>query len=509
MPKSQHLPVWNDGLLPPIEHLVAWCATIPADADELHIDPVPPQTAVLPDFLSSAGVTMVSSSSRTPGQACQWRGLGGHRVGLHHPPESAPDWQGHLHCAPLPTAGLDSRRLTHEDHLIASLRTQLALDAKTQDGGDNTLVAWNPSPWSRRCVVAFPAPDHRAPWAVVDTASGARYPVQVVEGIHGSEWLVSLPMGGLEQRILRSEDEPVNGGAPWEVSEEVLDNGFVRVELDLYGAIQRLCFAGRFVDIAAPLLSVGLQAQALAVSPARVAVLEDGPVRARVMVTIETGVGIMHLTYTLHAFDPCLRVSVAWDSPEPDRWLALPTNHHGRPWRGGWGFGYEDVPRANWQHGLTWLAADDGDGGGMVIASAHPLTVRLDDGTARIGVRPGLTLVIADPKAVDPTTVIEHWVRPGVALDQAITNLGIRVVAPAGVSCVGLTLSEHSYELVLAEHLRRRQRVWVFPAKMTVGMVADLRGHNLGPATISPDGDAFMIDLAPSACLRLRWNRPI
>ena len=39
------------------------------------------------------------------------------------------------------------------------------------------------------------------------------------------------------------------GGEQWEVSDKVLDNGWVRAEFNANGAIVRICFDGTFIAI--------------------------------------------------------------------------------------------------------------------------------------------------------------------------------------------------------------------------------------------------------------------
>src|SRR5690606_6628722 len=111
-----------------------------------------------------------------------------------------------------------------------------------------------------------------------------------------------------------------------------------------------------------PLLRAGSGDQLLATVPARCTVHEAGPVRARIGVTRELPGGVLHLTYTLHAFDPCLRVSVAWDGDGRHRWLDLATTLRAQPWQRSAGGSPEHIVDANgqhWHHGVTWARLDD------------------------------------------------------------------------------------------------------------------------------------------------------
>lgn len=504
------LPVLADGVPPDAGVMTQWLAGLPAEVDEILIDPVPPVSAHLPDLLAAAGIRRVVTSAQAP--TPRWRGpTGGTVVVNDHAGTgaTASPWRGDL-C---PATGAASTVSDPERAHGQRLRQAAAASVIWPDGGPpaataDDFTAWNPLPLARRAVVAFPAAATRAPWVLRDPRSGARHPVQVVEGSLGPEWLASLPLAALEVARFTPEYEPVDGGAPWEVSEEILDNGLVRVELDLFGQIERLCFGGHFVPLAGHLLRAGIGEQLLATVPARCTVHEAGPVRARVGVTREFAGSVLHVTYTLFAFDPCLRVSVAWDGDQPQRWLDCATSLSAQPWQRSVGWHSERIEgNAQWHHGLSWVRLDDGDGGGLLVASPRPWSGAVDSGRLIVAAQPSLALVIGDPRRSDPTTVLDRWVVPAVAVGASADQRPLRWVAPPGVASLWLRRDTEGVQTVtLSEQAGRSARCWLYPAKAGQAWTTDVRGGHRRDLALTPEGDGIQIDLAAGALVHVHWR---
>lgn len=488
------LPVSGDGLPPRPEALRSWAETLSPTADDVVVDPLPDRNGNLPDLLQACGVKGFSTAQRLPAHAGSWIGAGGSRIQVNGGGDAV--WHGQIGDAIATTPSA----FVSDEGRIAAAAAVIGIEASP----DGAALAWNPVALKRRCVVTFPAGDHH-PWALRDPRTGARHPLQVCEGIDGPELLCSLPLAALEARTYEASDDPVPGGPPWEISEEILDNGLVRAEIDLYGRIDRLCFGGRFVDLEGPLLKPGSEDQTLETTPARIQVLEDGPVRARIQATIETTRGVVHLTYTLHALDPSLRVTVAWDGVPPQAWLDLSTRNLRRPhWRSN-GYAAEALSTSSGM--ATWLHCDDGLGGGLGIAGLHPLRLAVGRGACRVGVRPGLGFALCDPHLVDPALLAE------TCLVRGIGTAG-RITTPCQTTLVGLDgvtrpwarrCADGSGEILLVEQHGRRSRGWL-RGSGTRAWLCDLRGRPLRDLARTPEGDAWQIDLPAGGIACLRWR---
>lgn len=494
MPDVPLLPVAGDGLPPRPDALRAWAETLSATVDEVVVDPLPDRNGNLPDLVQACGLKGLSTAQRLPAHAGTWIGQGGARIQVNG--GGSATWQGQVG----EHTGSDHPAFVGEEDRIAAAAEVAGVEA----GPDGTAIAWNPVALGRRCLVSFPAGDHH-PWALRDPRTGARHPLQVCEGIDGPELLCSLPLAALEARTYEASDEPVPGGSPWEVSAEILDNGLVRAEIDLYGRIDRLCFAGRFVDLDGPLLQAGCDDQVLAVTPARIQVIEDGPVRARVQATIETARGVVHLIYTLQAFDPSLRITVAWDGTPPQAWLDLSTRNLRRPhWRSN---GYAAEALSTSAGMATWLHCDDGQGGGLGIGGLHPLHLTVAKGACRLGVRPGLGFALSDPHLVDPALLAETCLVRGIGTAGSIP-------APCPTTLVGLEgvarpwarrCPDGSGEILLVEQHGRRSRGWL-RGTGSRAWLCDLRGRPLRDLARTPEDDAWQVDLTAGGIACLRWR---
>ncbi len=508
MPNRPALPLLADGFPPDPGVLAQWLSGLPPEATEVVIDPVPAISAHLPACLAAAGITHVVTSARA--NDVRWFAPTGAQVAVNASTDTGKPWRGDLPDASLASDAADPAR-SHETRLRqAAAATAVWPDGRVPAPIPGELVAWNPSPLARRAIVAFPAAaEGRAPWGLRDPRTGARHPLQVIEGALGPEWLTSLPLEALEVATFTAEPDPVDGGAPWDVSEEILDNGLVRVELDLYGNVNRLCFGGRFVPLAAPLLRAGRGKELLTVSPARCTVLETGPVRARLAITRELPGGVLHLIFTLHAFDPCLRVSVAWDGDLHDRWLDLSTAITGQPWQRsvGWMPDHIQDDGTRWHHGLAWARLDDGDGGGLTVSGSRPWSARSDGSALFLGAQAGFTLTLSDPRLCDPSTVSERWGQPALAVGPTPPEQPFRLVMPAGVSPLWLRRSQEGvWSVTLVEQRGRAARGWLFPRPSDRAWLTDLRGRPHRACAQTPEHDGFQIDLAAGAIQILHWR---
>ena len=140
---------------------------------------------------------------------------------------------------------------------------------------------------------------------------GAKHPVQVVEGPIGEQWLTELQLGPLEVVDLVPYEQPT-GGEYWEVTEKVLDNGWVRAEFNQQGGITRCCFDGIFIDVDEAIGQPLIDGKKPSVTPS-IRPLESGPSRGRLLVSYDDPAGHLRITYTLHAHDDILQVAVTWN----------------------------------------------------------------------------------------------------------------------------------------------------------------------------------------------------
>jgi hypothetical protein len=537
------LPLERDGTLPPVALLLRWLASLPADQDVVEVVDLPPFVGCLPGLLRLGGIPRLDVHQRLPVPSFSWEGLGGGRVLVNGP--AAEGAMLPLHHGALGsgatvtgeaggelTALVELARLADAqavlgqgsgaawDQLLAIARAREAprLPPLLSRGplADDAFGAWNPLPIARRGVVSLAAPAGRAPWALLHGASGAAHPVQVVEGPVGRELLVELPLGALAAQRLAARSEPVPGPA-WEVGVDALDNGLVRAELDVRGQIERLCFAGRFVELTAPLVRPLLDGLPAGERPAEIRVLEDGPVRARVAVSRETPQGMLHVTYTLHAHEALLRVAVAWDGPADAR-LAIdhPTalRHHDARLAGELAAERRrqtpvllDGP-AEAVRGCRWAVLDDGHGGGLaLLAQQRPLAVQAIAGHLRLPCAGQLAYALADPGVCDVAHAALACAVPLRAYQgDADLPPALRLAGGAGTCPLWIRRAGPATELAVVEQLARRSRLWLFPAvRPTEAWRSDARGKRLGKLPLTPEGDGVQVDLHPGELALIHW----
>jgi len=495
----------------------------------------------LPGLLRLGGISRaVIHQPLGASSALRWDGLGGGRVAVNDAADEDP-----IHHGPLPVgawpaaigddglhAAVELARLEDAsavigrgagaawDPLVALAKAGRATrppPASARGRGGEGYAAWNPLPFARRMVAALPLADARVPWALIHRASGALHPVQVVEGPAGRELLVELELGGLAGLALEAVDDPAPGVA-WEISEDVLDNGMVRAELDVFGQVQRLCFAGTFVEVAGPLVRPTLEGVPLGGAPAVVRVLEDGPVRARVAVTRDTGAGMMHVTYTLHAHEALLRVNVAWDGDVSAGFaVEHPTllRHHDLLVAGELASERREQsasvlrPLPALSRGCRWAALPDGHDGGLVALAARPFAAGARGGVLVLaGHRGALAYALGDLARCDPARAALAVAVPGRAStadgDLAPT---LRLAGGDGVAPLWIRRPDDaSAELLLVEQRQRRSRLWLQPTvAIAEAWRVDARGRPLGVVPRTPDGD-LQIDLTPGELALVRWR---
>jgi len=532
------LPVAGDGAMLPTTLLLRWLASAP---DEVELADLPWLNGSLPALLRLGGVGRITIHQRLTVPALQWDGLGGGRVMVNDGGDELPVHHGGLPAGAWPPAtgaddlhaAIELARLEDTNAVmgIGSGAAWGALVAQALAGtashplplsarggrGASGFSAWNPLPFARRAVVAMPLPDARAPWSLVHPASGATYPAQVVEGPVGRELLVEVPLGALAGVRLEPADEPAAGPA-WEVSEDVLDNGLVRAEFDVFGQVQRLCFAGTFVEVAGPLVRPALEGVPLGGSPAMVRVLEDGPVRARVAVARDTGAGMLHVIYTLHAHEALLRVNIAWDGDaSADRAIEHPTalRHHDLLVAGELASERREQaasvlrPMPVATHGCRWAALSDGHGGGLVALGERPFAASARGGTLALsGGRGVLAYALGDFASTDPARAALALAVPGRA-SSAESDLmtPLRLAGGEGVAPLWIRRPDDAAaELLLVEQRMRRARLWLQPVRpVAAAWRVDARGRRLAEVARTPDGD-LQIDLNPGELALVRWQ---
>jgi hypothetical protein len=536
------LPLEPNGILPPVALLLQWLASLPASRDEVELVDLPHVNGCLPGLLRLGGIPRLMLHQRLPVHSFTWEGQGGGRVlvnsrnsvveeaPLHHGPLPNPVWPvsdiNGRSASLVESIRLADVQAVHGigpgaawDAVLEALRqaTPASSTPLTKEDKTDGLGAWNPLPFARRGVVSLAVPPGPFPWSMSHAESGATYPVQVVEGPLGSEMLVELPLGALSAQRLTPGPEPVSG-AMWEVSAEVIDNGLVRAELDVHGQVERLCFGGRFVELAGPLVRPLLQTIQVGDRPAEIRVLEDGPVRARVTASRETTLGVLHVTYTLLAHEGLLRVAVAWDGAI-DAGLIIdhPTSlRHGE-------FRIAGELASEVRHqtpsigekpaepipGCRWAMISDGHGGGLAVLAQRTLSVGARAGHLRLPYSGQLGYALADPGIVN---LSQAALACAIPLRPYYGDMDLpapfRLVGDTGVAALWVrAIDADTTELTLAEQLVRRSRLWIYPRKHpTEAWRSDVAGKRLSMLPLTAEGDGIQVDLQPGELALIRWH---
>jgi hypothetical protein len=545
------IPLLHDGSLPPVALLVQWLTHItdPATAC-IHIEQMPPGNGSLPDLFAGAGIRQVSLSRPPISGPFRWDGWAGGRVfvlcddeknedtnnlPIHHGdlPNDLP-----LDHADLGVLGLidharleDANAVTHRENTTSGAVWEQIIHAISTEGTfqapnipplahqgtpftSNHLGAWNPLPFARRAVISWPVPAGTPPWGLRD-ASGARHPVQVVEGPLGREILTSLSLEALAATDFAPLFDPVPP-CHWEVTRTVIDNGRVRAELDPLGQIVRLCTDGRFVDWSGPALQPLVNGLPFS-GQTTTTVLEEGPARARIAVNRVGPSGQLHVMYTLHAHDEVLRVAVSWNG-EHEISLDFPTTNRSAPMEvagdlASWLVKQRHdlrVPDRPLIPGIRWARIHDRDDAGLAIIGSRPLTVSALNGRMTIHVHRTASFALCENA------------RPNSALTLSCLSLSLATphraatshVLPGAFRLVG----GHTVpwwvrrpegwrgELLLGQQELRRSRTQLFIADCQEVQRCDLRGTVLQAVARSADGDSYDIDMAGGGLTLIRWR---
>ncbi|MDA3961739.1 MAG: hypothetical protein PF961_13195 [Planctomycetota bacterium] len=431
--KTVVLPIDDGGHLPPLPWLLRFLELhARTGTQRLQCARWPGANPILPELLSLAGIEGLVAPSPQRGWPRNWRWTApsGARTQVFASAKGKGGGPDHAGLVPSKAEGQRSKALAnlqrqchlarYEDAaavlsggtgvawnlLIASIDDPASpppVVAGRQSHNEAVIHAWNPLALQRRCTVSVPATPGLAPWGLRD-ASGRSYPIQLAEGPLGRQFLSVVDLGPLECRRLEPIDDPVPG-AHWEVSKKVLDNGRVRAEIDASGLIARLCIDGRFLPLSAPMPRPQIDGHTLIPTDSTISVLEDGPVRGRILVTMEHPAGVLSLTYSLYAEEELLRVGVSWRS---EHGLEL---EHATAWRSGsaqvwWDGAGADVEQAasalhpTGRHLLDIRCLSIGAGGAQdaglgIIGLRSPLDTTVQSGRVRVHCTDGTNYAIA------------------------------------------------------------------------------------------------------------------
>lgn len=324
----------------------AWLSSQVGRVDHLAIEALPPDNEIIPTMCAAFGITRLVH--RLPGlpPVFRWRNAAGQELLVHDEANAGAAEAASavpVHLGPLPATATKIRSFRkHYRQLVHLVRLQDALavlddgrsggnewgtlvdmlDGRTRpvapapasqgqrfDPGCEAITVWNPLPVQRAGLLRLAVEDAEVPWALHDP-DGRAHPVQLVEGATGRELLCGLALGPLACVTLAVGDQPVAGGH-WEVSPQVLDNGITRVEFGQDGHARRISIDGWFPGIGPDFLQPRVDASA-DWSCESVTVLEDGPVRARLVATHACTAGRLRLTWSLQAGDPSLHLQATW-----------------------------------------------------------------------------------------------------------------------------------------------------------------------------------------------------
>lgn len=513
-------------------------------------DSLPPNNAWLPDALGLAGIKRLVVNQRLEELPCWWLGAR-HRVALvQHiddpdpeadlvhsgqfepgaspaflPTASDPALAGLLDIARLEdaTAAIDGSLGASWDHILAATNAEQPLRVPPVTGrlptaDSDELIAWNPLPFARRTVALLPCPRGELPWALVDDQTGARYPLQVVDGALGRQLLCSLELGALERRVLRPHDDPVNS-CHWEVDERTLDNGRVRAELDERGKVVRLQIDGVFLPIVSPWFVGWVDGLPLSGS-CSVRVVESGPVRSRVAATIDGNDGVLQLLYTLHAHDDCLQVSATWHGQRIVE-LELPCGYRRDEALIGRGCDIEVLSQApsmtdtrlmdalSLDH-LT-LGASVNLAAGVQLCSASAFTASATGGCIRLQIDQPLSLSIGRPIGMSASLrcaslrCLGRGSGGDLVAPPAFRLEGLDVVTPHWVR----QSAPGQYELLVAADSGAAGRLTVYPthtkAEPDRAWASDLSGEMIRPLNITPESDGWTLDLHRGELALVTW----
>ncbi len=545
MPSAPTLPLLPSGTLPPLAVLLRWLEDLRTEQmTTIVAELLPPLNGSLPDVLHLGGITTLLAPNQ-PAAEFRWEGFGGNRITVAKLPPADGAVVEPLHHGDLPPAAAqfanDSGLLSLVDMArfedasaclgigsgAAWQRVLTALDPHrvpcmpmltTRTIEDGSLGAWNALPFARWLVVSLPSTSK--PWAVADS-HGRQSPVQIVEGLEGSELLTCLELGALEAVTLHPIDEPV-ADVLWEVEERVLDNGLVRAELDTLGQVTRLCWRGVFAELAGPAVAPRLNGENLGGS-VNINVLEAGPVRARLCVVRSAAAGVLRITYTMHAHDDGLRVEVAWSPAlgyaEATLVFDHPTAHRGCHLHLAGELSRSSLPQALSltqpvmapQAGVRWATLGDAAGRGLGVVAGRAIVVSAAGGVLKVHGAPTSYALYA---AARHNGLNLGQLALGLATPGRATSLEAPVMAPFHLADLGGLVplwarrpAQWAGEVVFSEQRQARGRAWLFPyARPQEAWRVDAAGHGLAKVNLTREGDGLEIDHLPGEILIIRWR---
>jgi hypothetical protein len=319
--------------------------------------------------------------------------------------------------------------------------------------------------WSRRILVPAPA---GAP--AVRCVAGRRWPTQTDEA---GAWAMIEAHPGVSPDVVA--DTTPAAATWWEVDPQILDNGVVRAEFSADCGITRLCWDGRFADLAGP----------IAAGMPDLCVHARGPVRARLGTATD-----------------------GWELRAGDAWLTgyrsaagvlrIPTRHAGPLRAAGTGAGFL-VPPGGRATDVRWVAvghdldpADEGAGlaSGCAVAADRPIAADWADGVLTLRHDGPVRWAIAHPSA--------HLTR--LAMDLASGD-----ALPAGgprlrwADADGLWITPVPGGATWQDQHDRRRRAVLFGP----GVVRDGRG---APLPQTPEGDGWVLNIPPRGQGILQWD---
>ena len=537
----------DSGLLPSML-ILRYLATVDEDEARYLLDGMPSGNGSLPDLLHLAGIERVDLADHIDFPCpIRWQGHGGNQIELHSYHDQK---QLRAHHGPLPQLGngwiesdnealfliniarledaqsvMDGGEGADWQHILQALGVtdQTALSPIIRDSSgfheSGHLQVWNPLPIQRHCAVRIPKPAGTPPWGLCDS-HGKHYPIQITEGAYGPEMLSIIPLGPLECVSLETYDSPVSK-AYWEISDSVIDNGLLRAELNDRGNIMRLQINGRFVDLGGVLCQALIDNVPLQ-GPCSIQVLESGPVRAQIAVSIDAPQGVFRLSYELYAYEDILRVNAHWSNPEIPIVIDHATSYRRAPltcaaelapWH------VDQVPNAfkaqmPIQGACNWARLTEYNSTrGLAIASEQGCAMSAHAGHLRVHPKGDVRYALMNgvsAKLGNPGRVVQHLSMPGRAAadvplsDPAFLLSDADDLVPLWIRHVG----EQNVVMLLSEQAGQRGKALLLPVAKGIANAdrINVHGHSIRPLKLTKEEDGFEIDYAPFEVFLVRWK---
>ena len=402
------LPYGDNGALPPSPVLLALLRHGESICES---DCLPHSNGLLPDLLHLADINQLTIHAEGLQEAWTWSGLGNQQITVNATDSddllplvsgSQIHYQEGTHGRSVRKSCLNTLRQLDAYAVCSDTEAsspqqweqlwngeQVEMPPITGSVYADHFPIWNPLAIQRQGTVHIPLGSRQAPWALVDD-EGRQYPVQVVEGPLGRDMLVSCDLGPLACKHLTAIDDPVSG-AHWEANEHCLDNGRIRAEFNQQGLINRLCIDGQFQALSAPMPQPYHQGLPL-LGKANVSVLEAGPVRSHIGVTIDCGTSILRIDYRMYVDEPMIHITTSWQGLDGEVHIELPTLFRSGYMRCGSStdFRLDPTPhlghhQAPWRIGMRWAVLGDPLGhDGIAVISADAIDVQGESGKLRL-----------------------------------------------------------------------------------------------------------------------------